>query len=128
MLDVLEIDMEGRWRNMKSSLNKRKLKRAINKEIRSLNKNIYNDSIWMGRFVVHQESLFIHQFEDKSGLYAEITVKFIDKLTKIEDVQKFSDADLFFGKHFWLMNKFITEYCKASLDNPKDIRKISYAK
>ena len=82
----------------------------------------------MGRFIAHQESLFINQFEDKSGLYALVTLKFIDKLTKTESIQRFSDTDLVFGKHFWFMNDFIIKDCKATLDNPKDFRKVSYVK
>jgi hypothetical protein len=51
-----------------TSFNRKKHQRRMNKYVRELNKNIANDDLWRGRFVIHQEgNPGFYIYEDKSG-------------------------------------------------------------
>lgn len=55
-----------------SSFNRKKHQRRMNQMVRAINKNIYNDDLWRGRFVVRQVgSPYFYIYEDKSGASLE---------------------------------------------------------
>lgn len=55
-----------------SSFNRKKHQRYMNKYVRAINKNIYNDDLWRGRFVVRQvDSPYFYTYEDGSGASLE---------------------------------------------------------
>ncbi len=55
-----------------SSFNRKKHQRRMNQFVRAVNKNIYDDDLWRGRFVVRQVgSPYFHTYEDNSGASLE---------------------------------------------------------
>ena len=55
-----------------SSFDRKKHQRRMNKYVRGINKNIYNDNLWRGRFVVRQVgSPYFYTYEDGSGASLE---------------------------------------------------------
>lgn len=95
--------------------------RKFNKLIRSVNKNIENDSLWLGRFVVYQTDASFQKFDDNSGgvLYAEL--RFIDKWNHYywDTTLAYAPYYPFNEYHMYeLMNKFIVGYDDAWADMP----------
>lgn len=52
-----------------------------NKIIRALNKNLAQDSLWRGRFYVHQWAAEFERFDDNSGGYLKLMLDVRDKKT-----------------------------------------------
>ena len=51
-----------------TSFNRKKHQRRMNRFVRAINKNIANDDLWRGRFVVKQVGTpYFYIYEDKSG-------------------------------------------------------------
>lgn len=51
-----------------TSFNRKKHQRRINKYVRLINKNVYNDDLWRGRFVMRQVGTpRFYVYEDRSG-------------------------------------------------------------
>lgn len=51
-----------------SSFDRKRHQRRMNQMVRAVNKNIYNDDLWRGRFVVRQVGTpYFYTYEDKSG-------------------------------------------------------------
>jgi hypothetical protein len=93
----------------------KKKQHKINKILQEMNKNIANDNLWRGRFVVHQVDRFTGVWEDNSGTWIDVVVIFIDKKTGLV-VQAYLDYhnDRFFASDvWWRMNQFITEDVKV---------------
>ena len=64
------------------SFDRKKHQRKMNRYVRELNKNIENDELWQGRFVMFQtRSQFVH-FQDGSGAYLTVELCLYDKKTK----------------------------------------------
>lgn len=64
------------------SHNRRKHQRRINRYVRMMNKNLKNDSLWQGRFVVSQVGpTYFEQYEDGSGAELYVTLQVFDKNT-----------------------------------------------
>jgi hypothetical protein len=98
--------------------------RKINKKIRTLNKNIAQDPLWRGRFVMHQVNRHVEVFEDKSGTYTSVVVMLIDKKTETV-ITKYIDFGCGDGTYFGYllfcaMNSFIVEDLDV-WSNRKDI-------
>lgn len=88
--------------------------RAINGAVRKINKQIENDPLWRGRFVVRQIDADFHTFEDGSGSILTVMLRFYDKKTGItDDILADSYATSMWGsaKLFWAMNDFIVNTC-----------------
>ena len=96
--------------------NKRKVhQRMLNQVMRAMNKNIANDTLWKGRFIVRQLNGELFRYEDGSGSYYFVSIALVDKKTKQIKVI-WEDANVLarsLGNSclFWEMNKFITEDC-----------------
>lgn len=55
-----------------SSFNRKKHQRRMNQFVRAINKDIYDDDLWRGRFVVRQVgSPYFYTYEDNSGASLE---------------------------------------------------------
>ena len=55
-----------------SSFNRKKHQRRMNQFVRAINKNIYDDDLWRGRFIVRQVgSPHFYTYEDNSGASLE---------------------------------------------------------
>ena len=97
-----------------TSFDRKKHQRRINRYVRAVNKNIANDDLWRGRFVVRQVgSPTFYIYEDKSGAELE-RVHLV--VTDLKTGQKCHDWDSgngwchWGGGHLWVfVNKAITE-------------------
>ena len=58
---------------------RKKAQHTINKNIRAINKNIENDNLWRGRFIMRQVNARWDAFEDGSGGELFVTILMIDK-------------------------------------------------
>ena len=66
-----------------TSMNKKKHQHAINRAVRSFNKQLEQDNLWLGRFIVRQyeDSPQWRKYEDGSGAELYVKLKFIDRAT-----------------------------------------------
>ena len=63
-----------------TSMNQKRHQRAINRLVRDLNKNLEQDDLWLGRFVVRQiESPQWIRYEDGSGAELYVTLELVDR-------------------------------------------------
>ena len=90
--------------------------RAINKLVRAINRNLENDELWCGRFMVRQtESPQWYRYEDGSGAELLVRLTFIDRCTgryyvRWESVNHWRGLRAT-GYEIWhLMNWLITEH------------------
>lgn len=99
--------------NMGCSLNRRKHQRKINASVKKVNKNIYDDYAWKGRFHIRQICSEFVIFYDKSGAYLICYFELVDKLTNKGKVICIEESD-FFDSELWSeVNSFIIEDCGA---------------
>ena len=118
--------------NWKTTTNKKKIQRHINKVIRNMNKSIERDDLWLGRFYCRQKSISYEMSENGSYMYALVCVEMIDRKTGKFAIYWLRKED-FMGSAWrcWeKMNFFVTEYCdvwredpRPSIKNPWDYRK-----
>ena len=97
-----------------TSFNRKKHQRRMNKYVRELNKNIANDDLWRGRFVIRQEgNPGFYIYEDKSGAEMPHVHLVITDLKTGDRYDRWStDNDWchFNGSRIWeFANKAITE-------------------
>lgn len=97
-----------------TSFNRKKHQRRMNKYVREINKNIANDDLWRGRFVIRQkDNPGFYIYDDKSGAVMPHVHLIITDLKTGERYDKW-DSDNgwchFNGAHIWeFANKAITE-------------------
>lgn len=102
---------------------KKALQRRVNRVVRAANRNIANDTLWRGRFVIRQLQAFYGTYDDGSGIYATYNMLFTDLKTGKTKNYYFDNFDFTppFDYHlFEKMNSFIVEYCRV-WDEP-DVR------
>ena len=88
---------------------RKKAQKKINKSVHTLNKNIKNDSLWRGRFVVHQLKSFWWRFEDGSGGELQALLEIRDLKTGLHMSFFVNNYDI--NWKLWENgNKFIAEY------------------
>lgn len=99
-----------------TSRSKKRHQRAINKLVRAINRNLEQDDLWCGRFVIRQdESPQWRRYEDGSGAELYVRLKFIDRATgryyvRWESVNRWRGFSGF-GSGIWaLMNWLITDH------------------
>lgn len=119
-------------KNWKLTTNRKKIQRHINKVLRTMNKNIEQDNLWLGRFYCQQRSIQYAMSEDGTYIHVYIEVEFIDRKTGKHYTHYFHKED-FMGstwKIWKVMNDFIVDYCdvwsenpRPSIKNPWDYRK-----
>ena len=98
-----------------TSMNKKKHQRAINRAVRSFNKKLEQDNLWLGRFIVRQyeDSPQWRKYEDGSGAELYLKLKFIDRATGRYYVGNHIVNEWlnFNGARIWrIMNWLITEH------------------
>ena len=98
-----------------TSMNKKKHQRAINRAVRGFNKQLEQDNLWLGRFIVRQyeDSSQWCRYEDGSGAELYVKLKFIDRATGRYYVENHTVNDWlnFNGARIWrIMNWLITEH------------------
>ena len=117
----------------KETTKRKKIQRHINSILRTMNRNIERDNLWLGRFYCHQKNIHYEMSEDGTYCYATIEVEFVDRKTGKTFTRYFHKED-FMGStwRIWCaMNDFIVEYCdvwnedpRPSIHNPWDYRKV----
>lgn len=91
-------------------MNKKKLHRKVNAYVKTINKNIYNDELWKGRFIIRE-----YHFQAISYGFNDFTEYFrfilIDKQTsKTKITGWYSSFQILTLNCLWLdMNDFITK-------------------
>ena len=93
---------------MKNRMRKRE-QRKINHYVRMLNKNIFNDNLWRGRFIVHQIQGFWNAFDDGSGGILMVVLEIRDLKTGLYQDFIIDNYDKGW-KLFEKVNRFIVEY------------------
>ena len=107
-----------------------KYQKAFNKLMKKFNKNIENNKLFKGRFVVHQMYSDFDKFDDNSGGLLCVIIRFVDKKTNYYKDYSFAYAPYLTNYRFWEYgNQFITEDAKVyEYNNPykdnTDYRKI----
>lgn len=94
----------------------KKLQKKVNKIVRTVNKDIYNDKLWLGRFYIHQIKSFYFKFNDNSGGILQIWLEFRDRKTNRTKVEIFEFTNYERFLHYKIslaMNYFITEYIQV---------------
>ena len=93
---------------MKNRMRKRE-QRKINRYVRMLNKNIFNDNLWRGRFIVRQIQDFWNAFDDGSGGILMVVLEIRDLKTGLYQDFIINNYDRGW-KLFEKVNRFIVEY------------------
>ena len=98
---------------------KHKIKKNIKESINKLNKNIWDDELWLGRFEIKLDKIRYQRFEDWSGYTALIEVTLLDKRTNLTKKEYVSYSEIFLGSHLWkFMNDFIVQVVKVWREDP----------
>ena len=92
---------------MKNKMRKRE-QRKINHYVRMSNKNILNDNLWRGRFIVRQIQDFWEVFDDGSGGVLTVVLEIRDLKTGLYQDFIIDNYDRSW-KLFEKVNKFISE-------------------
>lgn len=102
---------------MKSYLysdSRQKYQRRINYYMRKINKNIENDNLWHGRFVMRQYCAQWAHYIDGPGHMLYVGLRCIDKKTGRQQffpLRSVNDLCFWNGHKLWeMMNNFIVEY------------------
>ena len=133
--------MEMFWMDGK---NRHNHQRALNKVFRSVNKNIENDELWLGRFAVVQEATYFFEHDRDhwqrqkypAEYYMVVEYHFIDKKTgRVSRSCRDIVNHLKTSDQLWRqMNDFIVVECnddvwgaeeKPSVENAVDYRKVA---
>lgn len=96
--------------------NWKRLQKKVNKVVRAMNQNVYNDDLWLGRFYAHQIKASYWKFEDGSGGELQVWLEFVDRKTgktKLETIDTLGNERFLAADVYWKMNDFITEYIKV---------------
>ena len=104
-------------REKRSVWNRKKYKRAVNKFIRTFNKDIQNDWLWNGRFEISQEWATFEQFEDHSGVIYTVGLVITDKKTGHKEHSCFNNYELEWHMWEWA-NECITKIWKVWSETP----------
>lgn len=98
-----------------TSMNRKTHQRAINHAVRAFNKQLEQDNLWLGRFIVRQyeDSPQWRRYEDGSGAELYVKLKFIDRATGHYYVENHTVNEwcIFNSARIWrIMNWLITEH------------------
>lgn len=97
----------------------KKLQRKVNRDIKTLNRAIEEDDLWLGRFYMRQVDRRVYRYEDNSGVGMQLAFIMVDKQTgKNEMYYCFSWDILKTYRPWYALNDFIVETCKVWEENP----------
>lgn len=99
------------------SLNRRKYKRAVNALVKTFNKDIENDWLWNGRFVITQDWNQFHPYADHSGAQYIVGLTITDKKTRNKHYAYFDNYNIEWKMWQWA-NECIMEYWNIWKENP----------
>lgn len=99
---------------------KHRIKKNIKESINKINKNVWDDDLWLGRFEIKLDKIRYQRFEDWSGYTALIEVTLIDKRTNLTKKEYVGYSEIFLGSHLWrFMNDFIVQVVKVWQEDPR---------
>lgn len=105
---------------------RKRIKNLVKESIEEINKNVYDDELWKGRFIMEIADLKLRRYEDWSGYAAILKVKLLDKQTGLSKYEYVRYSDVFLKSHIWeKMNNFIVMDVNVWKENPKPDRKTS---
>ena len=104
---------------MKNRMRKRE-QRKINRIVKTLNKNILQDTLWRGRFIVQQTEAFWLPFDDGSGGILNARLEIRDLKTGLYQNFMIDNYDRGW-KLFEKVNRFIVEY-SGVWDNIQEVK------
>lgn len=99
------------------SLNRKKYKRAVNSLVKTLNKDIQNDWLWNGRFIITQDWSSYHPYADHSGALYIVGLTITDKKTGRKHFAYFDNYEIEWKMWEWV-NSCITEYWNVWNEDP----------
>ena len=99
------------------SCNRQKYKRAMNKLVRIVNRNIKNDWLWNGRFIVSQDEAYFYPYEDHSGAEYICRLTFTDTKTGKKEHTAMNNYETEFRIWNWV-NDCITKQFKVWEEKP----------
>lgn len=104
-----------------TSQDRKRHQRVANKIIQAMNKNIWNDELWKGRFYARIRKTSWESYEDHSGAELYCWIELIDKKTGQRKEVLFSANELknFSWNFFKEMNNFIVEDVDVWKENPR---------
>lgn len=103
----------------------KKEQKKFSASIKALNKNIYDDSLWKGRFTCRQVNRNFFCYDDNSGGEITYAVALYDKQTKKKHIIYVNN----YNYHYQLwreMNDFIVEYCRVWEEHPMEEKTIDW--
>ena len=103
-------------RNMKSQKRK-KYQRAVNRLVRTFNKDIQNDWLWNGRFEISQEWSTFQPFEDHSGVMFTVGLVITDTKTGYKEYNYFDNYNIEWQMWNWA-NECITSVWDVWKEDP----------
>lgn len=110
-----------KWAWIKSR--KRKVhQRKMNELMRLINKNIEQDDLWKGRYIVRQVSSQWYDYLDGSGSELWVVLRFKDRLTGYtwDTAETVNHWRWINGCHMWkVMNDFIVDRCSTWEQEPR---------
>jgi len=94
--------------------------RRMNKRIRDFNNNIKNDSLWRGRFYVHQVGRQRLTYEDGSGMELWVILELVDRKTgRTKRISGTVNHLTFTGDLWMAMNSFIVDTISVWSEDPR---------
>jgi hypothetical protein len=108
-----------REKNMKNREIKR-IQRGVNHKVRAMNRNLMNDELWKGRFVISQTNRRVWAYSDGSGYDMRVELIIKDKQTGIYAKEWFDVYALTYGWRSWSwINDFIVYSVDVWKEKPK---------
>lgn len=97
-----------------------KVNHKVNKIIRDINKELEEDELWKGRFVLRQIEKQVFRYSDLSGWYLTYKYRIYDKKTGYIAEKWFDHYDICYGARLWyFVNDFITKKSEVWNEDPK---------
>ena len=106
-------------KHWKTTTNVKKIQRHVNSIVRAMNKKIYDDELWKGRFYVHQTSRRVEKEDD--WIYVRIELECVDRQTGRTKKYYYDKSDMMgpstmkFSRD---VNDFIVKVCKVWKEDP----------
>lgn len=112
-------------KNWTYSNNRKKYQRKMNYYMRKINKNIENDDLWRGRFVMRQDCAQWARYVDGSGHTLYIRLYCVDKKTGRKQyfpMRSVNSLCFWNGHKLWeMMNNFIVDYLDVWTNEGREI-------
>ena len=101
---------------MKKNKELKKIQRKANREIRKINKNLLEDTLWKGRFYIKQTNRIDRSYSDHSGYFILFTFEIKDLKTNLsKETYYYMNSEYLSTRFSWTLfeeiNNFIVMDC-----------------